>query len=81
MNVTRTSSVKIMGRWVNVANWVIVESKPWSTEKKNRERDRAARLGQLETFLVKSPILPMTAVVAFFAFVIGAMELVESINL
>lgn len=81
MNATRTSSVKVMGRWINVPNWVIVERKPWSTEKKNRERDRAARIGQLEAFLIKSPILPTTAVVAFLAFMIGATELIESINL
>lgn len=53
----------------------------WTPEHKVAERERAARIGQLETFLAKSPVLPTTAVVAFFAFMIGAAELVESINL
>ena len=81
MNAVRTSAIRVAGHWVRVPNWMIVERKPWSTEKKNRERDRAVRIGQLEKFVTGSPILPTTAVIAFFAFVIGAVELVESINL
>lgn len=53
----------------------------WSPERKVAEREQAARIGQLEKFVTGSPILPTTAVIAFFAFVIGAVELVESINL
>lgn len=57
------------------------DHKNWTPARKLAERDQAARIGQLETFLQKSPILPATAVIAFFSFMIGAVELVESINL
>jgi nitrate reductase NapE component len=58
-----------------------MERKPWSTEKKNRARDRAERIGQLQTFVTESPILPTVAVVGFFGFIGGAVQLIESINL
>jgi hypothetical protein len=53
----------------------------WSTARKNRARDTAALLGKLDTETVQNRVLATTGVVAFFAFVIGAVELVESINL
>lgn len=50
INVTRESRVKVFGRWVRVPNWVIVD-RQWSTERKNRARDNAARLGAVQTFV------------------------------
>lgn len=55
--------------------------KNWSTARKNRARDTAALLGKLDTETVQNRVLAATGVVGFFAFVIGAVELVESINL
>jgi hypothetical protein len=57
------------------------DHKNWSPARKMAAREQAARVGQLETFLSKSPIMPTTAVSGFFSFMIGASELVESINL
>lgn len=81
MNVTRTSSVKVMGHWINVPNWLIMERKPWSTERKNRARDRAAALGDLQTFVTRSPLAPTAALLAFgglvYALLVAAGRVVE----
>lgn len=52
----------------------------WSTEKKNRERDRAARLGELQKVLVGWWTPSMTAGVAFTGAAI-AVGLIENIQL
>jgi hypothetical protein len=75
MNVTRESHVKIMGRWVRVPNWAIV-SRPWSTARKNRARDNAARLGALQNFVMRGWVYPAFACIV----VIGAMLLVGAIE-
>lgn len=53
----------------------------WSTARKNRARDTAALLGRMDTLKVQNRILAVVAVVAFFSGLIGASELIESINL
>lgn len=67
MNVTRTSHVKIMGRWVRVPNWFI--GGKWSTAKIARVEQQAQALGDLQTFVMKSPLFPLACVLAFFGFV------------
>lgn len=68
MNVTRESHVKVLGRWVRVPNWAIVSRKPWSAAKIARAEVQAQRLGELQTFVMRSPLFPLACVVAFFAF-------------
>lgn len=53
----------------------------WSTTRKNVVRDSAGRMGPLDLEPVKVRVLATAGVVGFFAFMIGAVELVESINL
>jgi hypothetical protein len=53
----------------------------WSTARKNRARDTAALIGRMDTLKVQNRILASVGVVAFFAGMIGAVELIESINL
>ncbi len=35
----------------------------WTTARKNRARDRAARLGELQNFIMGSPIYPFAVLV------------------
>jgi hypothetical protein len=81
MNVTRTSFVKVMGHQINVPNCLIRERKPWSTEKKNRARDRAARLGELQTFVSNSPVAPTVGLLGFIGAIGVVGNLIESIKL
>jgi hypothetical protein len=67
MNVTRESHVKVLGRWVRVPNWFIVDQK-WSAEKIAREELRAEQLGDLQKFVTRSPLFPIACVAAFFGF-------------
>lgn len=57
------------------------DHKNWSTARKNRARDTAALLGKLDTEKVQNRVLAVTGAAGFFAFMVGAVELVESINL
>lgn len=57
------------------------DHKNWSTARKNRARGTAALLGWMDTEAVGNRVLAATGVVSFFALMIGAVELVESINL
>ena len=77
VKATRTSHVKIMGRWVRVPNWAIMERGRWSTERKNVERDRAARLGELQNFVMRAPVIPFLAVLGFILVVALAIGTVE----
>lgn len=71
MNVTRESHVKVLGRWVRVPNWFIVDRK-WSAEKIARVEAQAQALGDLQNFVTRSPLFPLAVVAAFF----GAMYFV-----
>lgn len=49
----------------------------WSTARKNAARDNAERLGELQKFIVASPLFALFAVVGFFAgagLLIGGIE-------
>lgn len=49
----------------------------WSTARKNLARDRAESLGDLQNFIVRSPLFPAGVVLGFFAVVgllTGAIE-------
>lgn len=49
----------------------------WSTAKKNRARDRAESLGDLQNFIVRSPLFPAGVVIGFVGaagLLIGAVE-------
>lgn len=77
MNVTRKSYVKVMGHSVRVPNWFIWEPKRWSPEKISRVEERAARLGQLQTFVMASPLYPAVVLILaflFFGLAIGTIE-------
>jgi hypothetical protein len=67
MNVKRESHVKVLGRWVRVPNWLIVERKRWSAEKISRVEAQAARLGELQTFVMASPLFGAFVVVGAVA--------------
>jgi hypothetical protein len=67
MNVTRTSHVKVLGRMVRVPNWFIVDRK-WDAAKIARVEQQAQALGDLQNFVVKSPLFPVACVAAFFGF-------------
>lgn len=66
MNVTRESHIKVLGRWVRVPNWMITQK--WSAERIAREELRAQQLGDLQNFVMKSPLFPIAVVAAFFGF-------------
>ncbi len=70
VNVKRESHVKVLGRWVRVPNWMITQK--WSPERIEREELRAQQLGDLQKFVMKSPLFPVAVVAAFF----GAMYFV-----
>lgn len=77
MNVTRKSYVKIMGRSVRVPNCFIVERRKWSAEKISRVEAQAARLGELQKFIVASPLFPLVVLlvaVAIMGLSIGWLE-------
>lgn len=49
----------------------------WSTAKKNRARDNAAAWGDLQNFIVRSPLFPAGVVIGFVGaagLLIGAVE-------
>lgn len=77
MNVTRESFVKVFGRWVRVPNWAIVARKPWTTARKNRARDNAARLGAVQVYVMASWIYPVAALV-YVVVALGVVGAVES---
>lgn len=52
--------------------------KRWSAEKIERVERRAERLGDLERFVVRSPLFPVMCVVAFYGFIVGAHWAVET---
>jgi hypothetical protein len=43
--------------------------KPWNAEKIAREELRAQQLGDMQKFVMKSPLFPAACVVGFFLFV------------
>ena len=53
--------------------------KPWSAEKIARVEEQAARLGEMQTFVMKSPLFPAACVVLFLAFVVVAVQVVENL--
>lgn len=59
VNVTRKSHVKVLGRWVRVPNWCIRQ--PWSAEKIAREELRAQQMGDMQKFVMGSPLFPTVA--------------------
>lgn len=76
MNVTRKSYVKVMGHSVRVPNWVIWERK-WSPEKISRVEEQAARLGELQKFVMASPLFPFVVVVLAILFLGVAVGTIE----
>jgi hypothetical protein len=67
MNVTRKSYIKLLGRSVRVPNRLIVERRRWSPEKIARVEEQAARLGEIQKFVMASPLWPLFVVVAAVA--------------
>lgn len=57
------------------------DHKMWTAAKRQREWNRAERLGQLQKFVTDSPITPTVAVLGFFGFMGGAVKVIESIQL
>lgn len=56
-------------------------SRKWSAEKIARVEAQAERIGELQTFVMKSPLFPTACVVVFFAGVVGVSQLIGSIHL
>jgi hypothetical protein len=52
---------------------------PARVESFERGVSQAEKLGQLQKFLVASPLFPLGCVLAFFAVVIATVEIVESL--
>lgn len=70
VKVTRKSHVKVLGRWVRVPNFLIRER--WSDEKISFKELRAQEIGDLQSFVMKSPLFPFVVVMGFFAVMIFA---------
>lgn len=68
MNVTRTSHVKVLGCNVRVPNWVIVDRR-WSAAKIARVEQQAQALGDIQNFVVRSPLFPVVCVALFFGLI------------
>ena len=49
----------------------------WTTERKNVERDRAARLGELQNFFMSSPLVPIFVLLGTVLVIGLAIGLVE----
>lgn len=67
VNVKRESSVKVLGRWVRVPNWLVFERKRWSPERIAREELRAQQLGDMQKIVMASPLFPWACAALFFA--------------
>ena len=78
MLVTRESHVKVLDHSVRVPNCFIVERK-WDAKKIARAEQQAQALGDLQTFVIKSPLFPFACVAAFFAFMYSAVWFVETV--
>jgi len=77
MNVKRESFVKVLGHSVRVPNVLIFERKRWSAAKIARVEVQAARLGELQKFIVASPLFPLAVVllaVLVMGLAIGGLE-------
>lgn len=79
VNVKRESFVKVLGHSVRVPNCFIVGRRPWSAAKIARAEQQAQALGDLQTFVIKSPLFPFACVAAFFAFMYSAVWFVETV--
>lgn len=77
MNVTRKSQVKIMGHWVRVPNCFI--GRKWSAEKIARAEVQAERLGDLQNFVMKSPLFPLFVVSVFVGCLILSSWAIETV--
>jgi hypothetical protein len=53
--------------------------KPWSKAKIARVEAQAQALGDLQTFVVRSPLFPVACVVVFFGFVVAALWAVNAV--
>lgn len=78
MNVTTSSRVKVLGRWVAVPNWVIFERKRWSPERIARVEAQAARLGAMQTAVVRSWAFPVAVVLGAYAALYASVWAVET---
>ena len=79
MQVTRESHVKVLGHSVRVPNCFVQERKPWSAAKIARVEQQAQALGDLQTFVSKSPLFPFACVLGFFALMYSAVWFVETV--
>lgn len=79
MNVKRESFVKVLGRTVRVPNWAIVERGRWSAERIARVERQAQALGDLQAFVMKSPLFPVAIVAGVYGALYTAVWAVETL--